>query len=137
MRDARRVRRAQGASEIHGEPYELLGGELAALEAPIEWLALDQLHRQTEAPRQLDEVVDAHDVGMRDLAGHLQLAPEALQAHLRALAVLQELEGDDRVGLQIAGAVDDALAAAPELAEDLVAVAQDLAAFLREPGLRD
>ena len=76
------------------EGDELRARERAAGEASREGLAVDELHRQAEASGQLDDVVDAHDVGVGDLARRLQLAPEALQALGGGVVVLEELEGD-------------------------------------------
>ena len=77
--------------------------------------------------------MDAHDVRVGHLARHLQLAPEPLQALLGALVLAQQLERDDRVGLEVAHPVHHALGSAPQLVEDLVAVSEDLAALLRQP----
>ena len=136
MRHPRFVRRGQRTREVHREAHELLAPERAPSDALVERLAVDELHREPEAARQLHEVVDPHDVRVRHLAGHLQLAAEPLEPLVGALVVLEQLESDDGVGLQIASAVDDALGPAPHLGEYLVAAAEDVALLTRRGRLR-
>jgi hypothetical protein len=84
---------------------------------------LDELHREVRAAVGLQaHAVDGHDAGVLELAADLRLLDEALD-DVGALRVLgaQHLERDVAVEVLVAAAVDEADAAARDLAEDLVA----------------
>ena len=70
------------------------------------------------------EVVDRHDGRVVHLGDELGLALEALLELGRQVARRDQLDRDVAVEQRIAGAVDDAHAAAAELPEDLVAVGE-------------
>jgi hypothetical protein len=127
------VRRGEGARQVVRERRELGGRHRPAPGEPlVERLSLDELHRQPEARRQVDQIVDPHDVRVRHLARHLELAPVTTEALRPAL---EQLERDDRVGAQVERAVHDALAAPPHLAQDAIAVGEHLAHEDRGRGL--
>ena len=108
------LRRARGATP--------LGAIAPAAHDLLQRVAVDVLHRDVVDAVLLAGVVDRHDVRVVELRGALGLAQEVLQ-RLRILLqrVGQHLERDDAVEHGVLGLVDDAHAAAAELAEDLVA----------------
>ncbi len=126
MDDARLVRRREAGRQIARQTEELRGREHGpARDSFAERLPLDELHRQTDAVVDLDEIVDTDDAGMRHLAGERELSAEAGEAHGRSV-VREQLEREDGVRLRVARAEHDPLGPAPDLAEDDVALSEDL-----------
>ena len=96
-----------------------------ALQERGEVLAVHVLHREEVLAVDLADVVDAADVGVRDLARDAHLGVEALEAVLlRSESPRQELQRDRLAELQVVGAIDLAHAAAPEQADDPVALGE-------------
>ena len=84
--------------------------------------ALDVLHRDVRRAVVLEVVVHGDDVRMAQRAGHARLAQEALRERgVGGVERRQLLERDEAVEVGLAGEVDHRHAAAPDLAEDLVA----------------
>ncbi len=99
-----------------------------ALQKGREILAVDVLHREVLLPVDLGDVVDAADVGVRNLPGDADLGVKAIEAILvRGQMPRQELERHGLTELQIVRAVDLAHAAAAEQADDPVALGEDRA----------
>ena len=114
------------------------------LDEPIERLALEELHRHVDQRRVAIEVVDGHDVRVRE---RLRAARLALQRHQRlgatAELVVQELDRDIRIAVarlflaQVARLEDDphaALAQAPLEHEALLDDHALLDLLLDDPG---
>ena len=110
---------ADAAREFEG----LVGGKAAdAAEQRGEILAVDELHGDVVEALVDADVVNAADVGVRDLAGDADFVEKTLEDGLGgADGFGQELERDGLAEDQVGGAVDLAHAAAAELAGDAVA----------------
>jgi hypothetical protein len=74
-----------------------------------------QLHGEEELAGVLADVVNAHQVVVLQVGGQRQLAQGAA-----AVLRVDQLQGDDLVDVDLAGPVDDALAAAGDLAQQFV-----------------
>ena len=86
------------------------------------------LHREEVAPVRLADVVHAADVRMRHLPRRPHLGEEAIEKCLvRREPLRQELQRDRLAELQVVGAVDLPHAAAPDQADDAVALGEDRA----------
>ena len=106
----------------------VLGEAADALEERREILAVHVLHRQERRALDLVDVVDAADVGVRDLPRHADFGVELGQARRILVDVgWQELERDRLAELQVVGAIDLAHAAAAEALDDAVASAEERA----------
>ena len=129
VEDAALVRRGEAGADLARDLEAALLREAAdAPEQRREILAVHVLHRQERVPVDLADVVDAADVGMRDLARHAHFGVELRQARGIAIDVRrQELQRDRLPELQIVGAIDLAHAAAAEAADDAVAAAEQRA----------
>ena len=109
------VRRREPRAELARDVERLVGGKPAdAPQERGEVLAVDELHGEEVLPVDLADVVDAADVGMRDLARDAHLGVEALEPRRdpRARLAREELQRDRLAELQVVGAVDLAHAAA-------------------------
>ena len=121
------VRRGEPGAELARDLERLVRRQPAdAPQQRGEVLAVHVLHREEVLAVDLADVVDAADVGMRDLARDAHLGVEALEAVLlRSESPRQELQRDRLAELQVVGAVDLAHAAAAEQADDPVALGED------------
>ena len=91
------------------------------MDQTLQVLAPDVLHRQEEGLSLLVEVVHPADVLVPDLAGRLDLVPEALDhPPLGRDLGLDELEGDFLVEFRVVGPIDTAHAARAQLLDDFV-----------------
>ena len=83
---------------------------------------LDVLHRDVRRPVVLEVVVHGHDVRVAERTGHARLAHEPLRERgVGRVEGSELLQRDEPVQVALAREVDRRHAAAPELAEDLVA----------------
>src|SRR5690606_37497802 len=98
------------------------GGERpAAGDALRQGVARDQPHGDEGAALDLAGVVDRHDPRMHQAPGGDRLAAEALQgAGAGEVALVEDLERHLTVQVELGRAVDDGLAAAPDLRLDPV-----------------
>ena len=94
---------------------------VAALDHLVEGVALDVFHRDERLPGVLAGVVDADDVGVRQLAGDAHLALEPF-AGVRVVAEAEQLDGHVAADDGVLREVDDSHAAAPEATHDFVAL---------------
>ncbi len=86
-----------------------------------EVLALDVFHGEGQQFAQLHGAVGGHDVGMAELGRRADFAQEALdRAGTIEQRLVDDLEDFEAVHELVLGQVDDAHAAAAQLAEDLV-----------------
>ena len=113
---------AQFARRFEG----LVGGQPAdAQQQRRQVFAVHVFHGDERHAFDLADVVDAADVGVRDLARHAHLAVEALQqTRVRGRFRRQEFQRHRLAQHQIGGAIDLAHAAAAQQADDAVAAAQ-------------
>jgi hypothetical protein len=103
-------------------------------QARVQAAAIDQLHGEVGPAVILADVVDGDDVGVVEVARGRRLDVEALQGVGRPRQAAQDhLEGDLAVDAHLPGPVDDAHAAARDLAEQLV-IAEALRRGPRAPG---
>ena len=83
---------------------------------------LDVLHRDVRRPVVLEVVVHGHDVRVAERTGHARLAHEPLRERgVGRVEGSELLQRDEPVQVALAREVDRRHAAAPQLAEDLVA----------------
>ena len=79
MHDAGRVRRGHAVADLPDDVARLVDAQRAdAPEIIGQRRAGDVLHRQEHHGAVVDEIVDAHDVGVRDLARRRDLAAKAI-----------------------------------------------------------
>jgi N-acetylglutamate synthase-like GNAT family acetyltransferase len=99
------------------------GEHLQAIEAGVERLAVEALHRDVGHALLAADVEDRADVRVRDARGDLRLAHEAHdQLRVRAGDLVQHLERDRALqGLELEGLVDRAEGPSAEQTADLVA----------------
>jgi hypothetical protein len=84
-------------------------------------LPVDELHGEERVAAGLADVVDAADVGMRDIPRHPHLGPESFDAiGVRRDGVGQELERDRLAEHQVLGAIDVAHPAAADERDDAI-----------------
>ncbi len=112
---------------VHGPSQGLdQGGGLAgrqgcAVEAVGQTAAVDELEGEEGQAVLLADLVDLHDVGMLQAGHRLGLGLEAGQGvGAGVVGGEHHFEGDHTAQAGVAGLVDDAHAAAPQLTEDLV-----------------
>ena len=124
MQDAVAVGRGERAGHVAAEADGGVSVEPAALRDPDLQVGAANVFHDDEAPRPvLQEVEHRDDVGVGEAAHRLHLPPHPLARHLRrGRRRHQQLEGHVGVELPVAGQVHDRVAAAAELAPDLVAV---------------
>jgi hypothetical protein len=122
-----------------GEHAEDLGaGPRLLVEPAAQRDAGDELHRDVDlAVGGGADVVDADDVGVREAGEGLGLAQQAALALGVAGAVAQDLDRDLAIEGLVEGGVDDAHAAAAELAQDGVAADAGLFGVVVLGDLRD
>ena len=112
----------RGRSGCRALPTSSARQRPAARDELGERLAVDVLHRDERAAVVLADVVDAHDVRVREPRGEACLAQEARAQLVVAREVLGEaLQRDGTVELDVAREVDDRHRAVPERALELVA----------------
>lgn len=107
---------------LHQQPGGFMRLDAAVAAQPFgERLALDELHGEEGLPRMFADEVDLHDVRIAELAHRAGLAQEALH-HFRLMrqCFAHQLDGDMPLQGSFVALVDDAHAAATELADDLV-----------------
>ena len=96
-------------------------GERAVGQPLREALPVDVAHREVVLALVLADLVDRHDAGVVEVAGGLGLGVEPLDVGLAGeLPGQDHLQGHEAVEAHLPGLVDDAHAAAGDLAEDLV-----------------
>ena len=119
MHDADAVRVRERVGDVRGDLHGLAERERRALLALRDVLAVEPLHRDVGMPLvELPERDDAHDAGMTEPGEHAAFATEA-----RLLAGVDagdrdDLQRDGRLRDLVGRAIDDADAAAPDLALD-------------------
>ena len=120
MEDAALVRGGQPGAQLPRDVGGLVFREAAdAAERRREVLAVHVFHRQVEVTVDLADVVDAADVGVRDLARRPDLVVELREPDgIGADRVGQELQRDRLAEAEVVGAVDLAHAALAEEADD-------------------
>jgi len=85
--------------------------------------ALDQLHRDVRRAAVLEVLVDGHDVGVVQRARHPRLAQKTLgERRVARVEAAELLQRDESLQVALAREVDDRHAAAPQLADDVIAV---------------
>jgi hypothetical protein len=104
-----------GLAEHGGELGE---GPALALEPGVQGHAVDELHGDVDLAAEGADLVDADDVGVRQPGHGLGLAQEAGAGQVLAGLGVEQLDGDLAVELLVVGGIDDAGAAAAELAQD-------------------
>ena len=135
--------------DVDHDLEELLGVRielrlLVALLAPVDHreqrAALDVFHREVVAVRHAPHFVDAHDVGVAEAHRHARLALELLdlaaaarRVRVAVVLVADELHRDVLQQQRVPGLVDDAGAAAAQLAQQHV-FAEDAVRILRRRG---
>ncbi len=127
MEDAALVRCGESRADLPRdfEPA-VFGKPPDALQQRRKVFAVDVLHREKRRAVDFIDVVDAADVGMRDLARHPDFGVELRQARRILVDVRrEELQRDRLTELQVVGAVDLAHAAATEAFDDPVASAEE------------
>ena len=125
--DAARVGGGQAVGDLGGDGQGLGRGQGAALDLGPQALAAAEGHGDEHAPvLALADLVDGADVRVVEDGGGLGLVDEAL-AGLGVVDELrgQELEGDGAAELEVVGLVDDAHAAAADLAEEAIFAGDD------------
>ncbi|MCO5165313.1 MAG: hypothetical protein M9894_02960 [Planctomycetes bacterium] len=120
MQDAAAVGEGQRAGEQGAQPGGLARVQRAVAPEPaLERLARNEVHDQVGRPALLADAVDADDVRVLEARGGARLDGEALQL-LRVRAGAEgDLDRDLAAEPPVEGAVDDAHAAARELALEL------------------
>ena len=126
MDDAAFVRRGEAGADLARDFDRAIVGKAAdAPQQRRQLLAVHVLHRQEGVAVDLADVVDAADVGMRNLPRHAHFGVELHQARRIAIELRrQELQRDRLPQLQIVGAVDLAHPASSEPADDPIASAE-------------
>ena len=124
--DGEPVGGAERVGRLRHDPAGLLDRQLAPPADPARHrLAVHVPHDEVDQAVALADGVDRHDVGMGQLGGGLRLAGEPLaDVLLEGELGGQDLDGDPALEPLVAGAVDDAHAAPPDLALDGVGVTQ-------------
>jgi hypothetical protein len=129
MDDARLVRDVEGARDFRDQEEDVadLGARrrrsvgFSARKARRPRLALDVPHRDVAAAAIEPDVVDGADRRVIEARDDFGLAPKASDGGVeRRPDALHDLERDAAIDAAIDGEVNDALAAAPELPDDLV-----------------
>ncbi len=121
MEDAFGVRRVERIGDLRGDVEHVPQLERAPGEAPIERLAVEQLHGEIELSPVLIEAVDRADVRMVQRRGGARLAAETFDRFIaRRIAGRQHLQCDLAPQLRVLGAVHNPHSASAQLVEDLV-----------------
>jgi hypothetical protein len=116
----------QGGRHVAGDAGRVLERQLAfAVQPRAQRLALDVRHHVVENAPLPARVVERQDVRMAELGGDLDLAQEALGAHLERQLGPQHLDGHLAAVLPVRREVDDRHTPGTEFLLDLVAVAED------------
>ena len=117
---------------VHGprqrldQPAASCGGSGVPSSLLVEAAAVDELQREEGQAVVLADLVDLHDVRVLQAGDGLGLGPEAGQLLGAGVVAGQDhLQGDDAVERELPGLVDDAHAAAAQLAQDFVAGHKD------------
>jgi hypothetical protein len=119
MHDALAVRSIQGVGNGEGDVHDHRNVQPAALEALLERLALEQLHRDER--RRRPDIVDGADIGMVERRGRPRFPLETFQRlRRRGDAVRQHFDGHHPVEPSVPGSIHFAHAAGPERADDFV-----------------
>ena len=127
VHDARLVRGEEPVGDLFREPQRLLNAEMPFLAQHLREVAsLDVRHREVLDAVDFAEIVDAHDVLVRDLTREEQLTLEAAFHFARRVRVgahfrPNDFESDRDAQLGIPRLVDDAHAAGAKLPQDAVA----------------
>jgi hypothetical protein len=120
MNDPRVVRRLHRTGQRRHQPGRLVRPQRRLAQPVGQAAAGAQLHRQERPPAGPADLVDLDEVRVRQPGRHLRLGlkPRLLVGVDRAGP--DHLQRDDAVERHLAGLVDDAHAAPPQLAQDLV-----------------
>ena len=123
VNDAALMRVVQGFGQLYADRQHLLERHgLAGLHRLAQRYAVDQLDDDVRPVADLSDVVDGHDVGMREGAGGLGLAYETADVLLvEAPFLLEDLERQRAVDLRVVGLVDLGHRALADQLDDLVA----------------
>ena len=123
MDDPEPVRLGDGLRQHLDEPGRPSGRPGGAVEPLAQAAPLDVLQLEVGEPVGLADVVDLHDVGVLQAGNGLRLGQEAGGGQVAGMGPGQDhLEGAGPVQSDLSGVVNHAHAAAPEFAQDLVAV---------------
>ncbi len=131
VEDAQPVGLGQSVRDLLGDGQHLGFGEMSRPpDEAFEVLAGHVLHGDEMKLPNLAQVVHAADVGVGDLAGELELVPEALDRPLVGGDLgLEELERDILLDLLVKDLVDAAHPALADLLDDFVTVGEGAAAL--------
>ena len=123
MDDAGGVGAGERVGDLLGVAQAAAEGQRPLSHALLEGLPGDELHDDEVLAVGLHDVVHGHDAGVLERGGGLRLVDEPLPALRVGDRVSgEDLEGDEAAEQGVAGLVDDAHAALPELLDDAVAV---------------
>ena len=124
MQDSLFVRRRQPRAQFAGDLDTLVGGKAAdPANQRRQILPVHVFHRKEHLAFDLAEIVNAADVGMRNLARDANFVAEARQSGFIAGDALgQKLERDWLLERQVVGAVDLAHSAFAEQRDDAIAL---------------
>ena len=122
MDDALLMGGVDGVGEDLDQPGRLARRQRGAVQMPSQTAAAAKFQREERLALVLADLEDLHDVRMLQAGDGLGLTAEAGQLALVGIAAGQNhFQGDDAVGLDLPGPVDNAHSAASEDAQDLVA----------------
>jgi hypothetical protein len=105
-----------GLANMAGELGE--GSPALALEPGAQGHAVHEFHGDVDLAAEGADLVDADDVGVGEPGHGLGLAQQAVAGQVLAGLGVEQLDGDLAVELLVVGGIDDAGAAAAELAQD-------------------
>jgi hypothetical protein len=135
--DAALVGGVHGPGQGLDQPRRLVRRQGRAAQLLLQRPAGTELQREEGQALDLADLEDLHDVGVLQTRHRLGLGVEASALVLVGVVGAEHhLEGDDAVGLDLPGLVDDAHAAAAQLPQHLVAGDVDLVSRRRRPLLR-
>jgi len=123
--DAAGVAVVERLGGLDADVHDLAEAQRLVADQAQEVRAADERHHEEEGALVAAEIVDRDDRRVVHLRDDLRLPLEPLLEVSSQVGAGDELDRDLAVQERIAGAVDDAHAAAPELPEDLVAPGED------------
>jgi hypothetical protein len=122
MNDAPLMGVCDGSTSFGDELKRLRDGELILLDELAKWQAVNVLHRKVVTPVGLPTVVKSYDVGVFEGGHEFDLALEAMFLSAGSVwSMKHNLERDGSFGVSMDGFVDDALGAAVNFFEQVVA----------------
>ena len=122
MHHAVRVRELERVQQIAPELADLVGRQWSSADAIGDGFPVEVLHRVVWQTIGFVGVVHRDDVGMGEDRERLGLHQETLGGAGRMHLRTNHLDGHQAIKLQVAGENDDAHAAAPQLAEHVIAL---------------